>query len=346
MNSCANWNRGTIDLAVSVPGMVVGKRDKMVTVRNQGKVVKEVPLINLKNISVLAEGISLSSNLIMSCAENKISIDFLGKDGMPYAMLVDPSFFSYETGIAQLEAYKNDKGFYLIRKFVIGKINNQENLLRYYGKYYLKRNEALNAAFPSMLEKMEKYATASEELQHEDLDEFRLKMFAIEGQASAKYWETVEILIRAKSTFKGREHQGAKDLVNCMLNYGYGMLYTRVAEAIIKARLNPCLSYLHKPEGSRPSLVFDLIEEFRQQAVDRVVIALVMKCKTLKVENGLLDDKTRKMVVQKVLERMNSVEVFHKQEVRFYEIIQKQANALVHYLEGSKKKYKPYMPKW
>lgn len=334
------------DLAITQPGLVLGKRDKMVTVRKQGQMVKEIPLINLKNISILAEGTSFSSNLVMSCAENKISIDFLGKDGMPYAMMITPSFFSSETGIAQLEAYKNGKGFTMIRNFVIGKIHNQENLLRYYGKYYLKRNTVFRNSFPAFLESMEKYHFAAMELQHENLDDFRLKMFAIEGQASARYWEMVEILIKSKSTFKGREHQGAKDLVNCMLNYGYGVLYARVTEAIIRAKLNACLSYLHKPEGNRPSLVFDLIEEFRQQAVDRVIIALVMKSKKLNVDNGLLDDKTRKLVAQKVIDRINTVEIFRKREMRFYEIIQWQANALAHYLDGTAKSYKPYMPKW
>ncbi|MCL6102431.1 MAG: CRISPR-associated endonuclease Cas1 [Bacteroidetes bacterium] len=334
------------DLAITQPGLVLGKRDKNATVRKNGQVVNEIPLINLKTITVLSDGVSLSSNLVEACAANKIAIDFLGKDGMPYAMIVSPSFGDAQTGIAQLEAYRNEKGFILIRHFVFGKINNQANLLRYYGKYYLKHNEKFREAFPKFIEDMEKYADSSVDLQHENLDEFRLKMFAVEGLASSCYWEMVEILIKAKSGFQGRDRQGATDLVNCMLNYGYGILYARVTEAIIRARLNPCLSYLHKPEGDRPSLVFDLIEEFRQQAVDRVVIALVMKNKNLKSVNGLLDDKTRKLVALKVIDRINSVEVFRKREMRFYEIIQHQAFALVKYLEGTAKKYKPYMPKW
>jgi len=99
-------------------------------------------------------------------------------------------------------------------------------------------------------------------------------------------------------------------------------------------------------QGNRPSLVFDLIEEFRQQGVDKVIIALVMKNKNLKVENGLLDDKTRKLVAQKVIDRMNAMEVFRNKEMRFYEIIQTQAVALANYLDGKAKAYKPYMPKW
>ncbi len=335
------------DLAITQPGTMIGKTDKNVVVRKNGNILKQIAFINLRNITILSEGVSLSSNLVQACAENKISIDFLGKDGMPYAMLVNPSFFESQTGVAQLDAYKNEKGFMMVRNFVFGKINNQANLLRYYGKYYLKRNEKFRGMFPKFMASMDKHAVASMELKHDgDLDAFRLKMFAIEGQASADYWEMVEVLVKQKSTFQGRERQGATDLFNCMLNYGYGILYARVTEAIILARLNPCLSYLHKPEGNRPSLVFDLIEEFRQQAVDRVIIALVMKSKNLKSVNGLLDEKTRKLVAHKVIDRVNTMEVFRKREMRFHEIIQHQANALVKYLDGSAKKYKPYMPKW
>lgn len=334
------------DLAITQPGLVLGKTDKNATVRKHGQMVKQIPLINLKTITILSEGVSFSSNLVEACAANKISIDFLGKDGMPYAMIVSPTFGDSQTGIAQLEAYGNEKGFTMIRNFVFGKINNQANLLRYYGKYYLKRNDKFREAFPGFIGNMDKYANASMEMQHTDLDEFRLKMFAIEGQASSNYWDMVEIMIKSKTSFQGRERQGATDLVNCMLNYGYGILYARISEAIIRARLNPCLSYLHKPEGNRPSLVFDLIEEFRQQAVDRVVIALIMKNKNLKSTNGLLDDKTRKLVALKVIDRINAVELFRKREMRFHEIIQHQANAIVKYLEGTSKKYKPYMPKW
>ena len=334
------------ELAITQAGSVLGKSDKMATVRKHGKMIKEIPLLNLKNITILCNGVSLSSNLVQACAENKISIDFLGNDGMPYAMIVSPVFVASQTGIAQLEAYKNGKGFELIKQFVYGKINNQANLLKYYGKYYLKRHEKFKAMFPKFIQNMESHASASLELQHDDMDEFRLKMFAIEGQASVNYWDMVEILIQSKSDFKGRERQGATDLVNCMLNYGYGILYARITEAIIRSRLNPCLSYLHKPEGNRPSLVFDLIEEFRQQAVDRVIIALIIKNKNLKSDNGALDDKTRKLVALKVIERINAIEVFRKREMWFHEIIQYQANALAKFIEGTAKNYKPYIPKW
>ncbi len=334
------------DLFITHAGLFLGKRDKMVTVRKHGNIEKEIPLINLRNITVLSKGVSFSSNLVQACAINKISIDFLGNNGMPYAMIISPSFVDVQIGTAQLSAYSNNKSFYLIRKFVYGKINNQANLIKYYGKYYLKHHHEFSRVYSSYLSDMKAHSGAALKLKDKTLDEFRLKMFAIEGQASAKYWKIVEVLVKSKRPFDGRVRQGATDLVNCMLNYGYGILYARITQAIIHARLNPCLSYLHKPERNRPSLVFDMIEEFRQPVVDRAIFALLMKNKNLIADHGLLDEHTRNLVANKVIDRINTMEMFRNREMRLSEIIQAQAYALAKFIEGEAKSYKPYRSKW
>lgn len=334
------------DLILSTPGLMVAKRENRLIVKKSGIVVQEVQLLNLKNITVLSEGICFTSNVVQACSDNKISIDFLKRDGLPYAMLHTPYYSEAKTGIAQLEAYKNDKCFHLISHFISGKICNQSNLIKYFSKYYLKRNKVFSDSIETTLMTLKKYASSALQLKNENLDEFRQSMFGIEGQASARYWEVMAHIINSHVPFAGRERQGATDLVNCMLNYGYGILYSRVSEAIIKARLNPNLSYLHKPEKNRPSLVYDLIEEFRQQAVDRVIISIITKSKDLKVTDGQLDERTKKLVATKIIERLNTVEVFRSKEMRFFEIIQHQAIAIAKYLEGENPKYKPYIRKW
>lgn len=337
---------GGFDLVLSTPGMMVGKRENKLVVKKGGIVVQEVPLLNLKNVTILSDGIGFTSNMVEACAEYKISIDFLKRDGLPYAMLHTPVFFEAKTGIGQLEAYNNDKCFQLVRCFVWGKIVNQINLLKYFGKYYMQRNKAFADNFPTVIETLKNHVDSALHLKHEDLDNFRQSMFGIEGQASARYWEAMAILVNTRVPFAGRERHGATDLVNCMLNYGYGILYSRVSEAIIRARLNPNLSYLHKPENDRPSLVYDLIEEFRQQTVDRIILAIITKSKELKVTDGQLDERTKKLVASKIIERLNAVEKFRNREMRFYEIIQHQASSLARYLEGENNKYKPYIRKW
>lgn len=334
------------DLVLSTQGLFVGRRENRLIVKKKGIIIQEVKLINLKNITILSDGISFSSNVIEACAEYKVSIDFLKRDGLPYAMVHSPVFFEAKTGIGQLEAYKNEKCYHLVKKFVWGKIINQSNLVKYYGKYYQKRNTDFSKEFKQTIDSLKKYSISALNLNRADLDTFRQSMFGIEGQASLCYWEAMSHIVNIHIPFATRQRQGATDLVNCMLNYGYGILYSRVSEAIIRARLNPNLSYLHKPENNRPSLVYDLIEEFRQQTVDRVIFAIITKCKNLNVTDGQLDERTKKFVATKIIERLNTVEIFRRREMRLFEIINFQACSVALYLEGEINIYKPYIKKW
>ena len=59
------------------------------------------------------------------------------------------------------------------------------------------------------------------------------------------------------------------------------MLYGEVLTGIAVAGLEPFAGFLHSDRSGKPSLALDLIEEFRQFTVDRLVLKLFMR-KTLK----------------------------------------------------------------
>ena len=79
-----------------------------------------------------------------------------------------------------------------------------------------------------------------------------------------------------KAGFEGRVRRGATDLVNSMLNYAYSFLYNRVWQALLGEGLNPMDGVLHKRQAGKPTLVFDVVELFRAQRADRVVIGDVI----------------------------------------------------------------------
>ncbi|MBI5416619.1 CRISPR-associated endonuclease Cas1 [Candidatus Poribacteria bacterium] len=142
-----------------------------------------------------------------------------------------------------------------------------------------------------------------------NLFDFRGKLLSIEGRAASCYWELIEKMLNDYIDFEGRVRKGAKDIVNCALNYGYGILYSRIWEVVISTGLNPNISYLHKSQDNdKPSLIYDLIEQFRQMVVDKAVFSIITKNEELKMENEFLDIKTRKRVAEKVLERLNCME--------------------------------------
>lgn len=75
--------------------------------------------------------------------------------------------------------------------------------------------------------------------------------------------------------FEKRERHPPHDPVNSMLSYGYTVLKSRVEYSLMRAGLNPYEGVLHVAYRNRPALSFDLMEEFRQPIVDRVVITQI-----------------------------------------------------------------------
>lgn len=55
-------------------------------------------------------------------------------------------------------------------------------------------------------------------------------------------------------------------------NYGYAFLEREVRLAIIGAQLDARIGFLHTNNGRKDSLVFDLMEPFRQSVIDRLVL--------------------------------------------------------------------------
>lgn len=84
---------------------------------------------------------------------------------------------------------------------------------------------------------------------------------------------------------------------------------------------------------------------FRSQVVDRVVISLIQKGKNLKIEKGLLDNDTRRLLAKSILERLNRYEKYRGEEITMEEIIRRQAKEIAAWIE-TEKNYKPYISKW
>ncbi len=337
---------GGMDLLVSTPGVFIGKTQRMVTARMQGRVIKQLKLSNLQNITITSRGVSFSSDLIYHCVEKGIGIDFLKFNGEPYAKLFAPEFPDFETGISQLRAYDNGKAQKLAASFVRGKISNQINLIKYYAKYRRGKDPDFTEMLDDSLIKMKAVEQEIRVLVSLPADEYREQLFSIEGRAAGIYWTMVEMMLNDYTDFEGRVRQGATDLVNSMLNYGYAILSGRIWEGIIRAHLNPNISYLHTPQPYRASLVFDLIEEFRQQAVDKPVFSLVTKGERLTMEGKILSVETKTRVAGKVIERLQTHEKFRGTRMRLNEIIKKQAVNLARYLAGEVRSYLPYSAKW
>lgn len=334
------------EVVVSQSGSFIGKTQKGIVIKVKGQLVHQSPLDNLKHIFITAPGVTLSSNLVSWAAERHIPIDFNDFSGLPYARLTSFNATHYELQRAQLLAENDGKASHLAMSFVTGKIKNQMNLVKYYHKYRKSFDEGFVREFDDKTLRLENILGEFKSLDTPDHETLRGKLFSIEGRAAAAYWDIVKTILDDNIVFEGRVGKGATDLVNALLNYGYGILYGKIWNSVQRIGLNPYISYLHKPQRGKPTLIFDLIEEFRPQAVDRVIFSQIDRGVEFKMDGPSLSQETRSRIAGEVLERLNLFENFRGRKMRLTDIMHEQAQNAASYLLGEKKRYAPYLGKW
>ncbi|KKM10614.1 CRISPR-associated protein Cas1 [Clostridiales bacterium PH28_bin88] len=335
-----------MELMVSDYGSFLGKKSERLVLKQNGKVVQEIPFHDLEQVIIDTPGASLSTDLIKECMEHGIQISLLTSTGKPYAKLVSP----YLTGTVitrreQLLAYYDARGINLVKSFIEGKLKNQANVLKYFAKY---RKGTDPEAFERLREAIVKIENAVGELKEvtgKDIDEVRGGLLSVEGRAGNTYWEGVKLLLADKVEFPGREHQGTADPVNAAFNYGYGILTQQVETALLLAGLDIFGGFLHVDRAGKKSLVYDFIEEFRQAVVDRVIISAVNKGWEIVLADGQLPQETRRNLAGMVLERLDAQETFQGKKYKLKTIIQSQARRIATYLRGEAK-YKPFVSGW
>jgi CRISPR-associated protein Cas1 len=333
-------------LIVSGFGLFLGKKSERLTVRKDKSVVYQFPFFRIQEVVVASRGISISSDLLEELCVRGIRLNFWGAAGKPYALISSPYLnATIQTRRDQLAAFSDRRGFEFCRAVVEGKIRNQEKLLRYFGKYLKKSDAERFGAVEGTANSLRQQWKKVRHIDGENIAAKRDVLVGIEGSAGRLYWEAVAEIIRGKTEFMGRAHRGAADAVNAMLNYGYGILYGNVWGAVLNAGLDPFGGFLHVDRPGKPSLVLDLVEEFRQPVVDRAVLSALNLGMTVRFENGLLDKDSREMIGGRVLERLVSAERHQGKEYQVRSIIQMQARRLASFLKGGSA-YHPFRFKW
>jgi CRISPR-associated protein Cas1 len=333
-----------MELLVDQPGAYVGRRSERIRISVKGETLDERPLYGLEGVLIASGGVSVSSDLVRECAERGIPIHFLSRSGTPYARLIAPGLTgTVRTRREQLLASGDRRGVLLAKAFAQGKLHNQANLLRYLAKN--RRAEAnlymdvRDAAF-----RIQEIVRHVERLPEETVDAVREDLLSLEARAAREYWDACRLTL-AEPTWLSRETRGATDLVNVLLNYGYGCLYGKVEQAVLLAGLDPYAGFVHTDRAGKPSLVLDLIEEFRQPVVDRTVFALLRWGVRFTLEEGRLDLTSRRRLAEKVEERLMGRAPHEGKQHTLKTIIQMQARRVATFVRGEAQ-YRPFVAPW
>lgn len=332
------------ELLINTFGCFIGLSGKGITVKQQGKIIAQRPIGSLSHITIASKGVSLSSNLIDYCLANKISIDFFNSSGIHTGSVLSTKYI--ENTLWNKQALcGEEKRLKLACSIITAKLKNQFYLIKYFHKYHKLCYNELNDKYKDLTNFNVELKAFIKQADYTHPDFIHL-LIGHESQGAIKYWAYIRELLRDDDVeFIKRERRGATDLVNCMLNYGYAILYTRVWQALLGAKLNPFDSIIHVRQVGKPTFVYDVVEMFRSQVVDRVVISLIQRGKSLKIEKGMLDKETRQILSKSILERLQRYEKYQGEELKMEEIIRRQAKEIALWIETGKN-YKPYTAKW
>lgn len=335
----------TQTLLLSDFGTFAGKRHERILVRKSDNTEEEFPLFRVQEIIVAKQGVTISSDLIDEAVQRGIKLTFIDGTGRPYAMLTSPYLSAPAiTRRAQIAAFHDQRGTRLSRTVVAGKLANQANLLKYFAKSMPESENESRDKINNHAATIHSVRQKARTIDGEKIDDCRDTLMGLEGSAGREYWAAIEVLLGSE-VFKGREHRGATDSVNAMLNYGYGILYAKVWAALLSAGLEPFAGFLHVDRPGKPSLVLDFVEEFRQPIVDRTIFVLLNRGLKVEMENNLLSPEARRTVAKRVLERLQSEAEYAGQKLQLASIIQAQARRLALFFRGEKA-YRCFRFKW
>jgi CRISPR-associated protein Cas1 len=327
-------------------GSHIGKYSERLKITQKGDTLAQAPLLHLETVSVLSRGVSVSADALEACCERGIPIFFLDSQGTPYATV-------YSAGLAgtvitrreQLRAFDDERGVMLGLAFATGKIQNQAVTLKYLAKTRkdLPLGETLHLAAGDVLD----HLAWLDKLQGKSIDEIRGNILAAEGNAASAYWQAVYPVLPDTYGWNAREGRGATDPINSLLNYGYGILYSQVERALVLAGLDPFAGFVHVDRPGKPSLVLDLIEEFRQVAVDRVVFGLANRNYSVEQDDRKrLSEATRRNFAEHVIEHLETTVRYAGQQHPLRQVIQMQARNLASFVRGDRVEYIPYKASW
>ena len=330
-------------LLVSGFGLYVGKKGERVVVKQGKKICAQAPFMRLQEVVIGSRGVSFSSDLIEELCARGIRVAVLSSSGRPVALLTSPMLTAtVETRRAQFAAYSSERGAALCRWIVAGKLHNQEKLMRYFAKSRegSRRDTLERAAAQVRALRRDAVSVAGS-----SADAVRPSLLGLEGTAGRIYWQQVRSMLPDDAGFPGRVHQGAADAVNAALSYGYGILMAHVWGALMNAGLEPFAGFLHVDRSGKPSLVLDLVEEFRQPVVDRPILSWLNKGGQLRLERGMLDGRSKEEAAARVLGRLTAAEQHRGKRHEVRSIIQMQARLAASAIRGLRE-YRPFAFKW
>ncbi|MBQ3809439.1 MAG: type II CRISPR-associated endonuclease Cas1 [Kiritimatiellae bacterium] len=225
---------------ISESGAVVSVKDRQLVCKTKDGTSRSIPLEDAGAVLVTAFSALLHNSFLVEAAKSKTAVVFCERF-RPVSILL-PVSRGADTLLTRAQISSSTRLREAVwRKTVDAKLANQFSLLT--------------------------ELSAEEKL----LEEFRCCARRIdpgrEGNCARIYWNGIAVRLGREGFRRGREGDG----LNALLNYGYGVLLTRILQRLLATGLDPMYGVGHAVRERAAPLAYDLMEPFRP-AFDRAVV--------------------------------------------------------------------------
>ena len=297
----------------------ITKRDNQIVIKEEGKEVDYFLPKDLKQIIILGKG-AITFDAITLLAESDVDLIAIDWRGNIKYRLASKDHNNVQIRKQQYQSLNDSRSGYLAKKFIESKIKNQKATLG-----ALSRARGGVKFLELQKNKLNNLSKALNDIKNRPSERIRSEIFGIEGMASQEYWS------------------GFRHVISDDLNF--------LNRSVHMSGLDPYAGFLHADLYGRTSLVFDLMEEFRQQIVDKSVLKLInlgqIQKDDFEIRDGFvyIGEECRKLLVKTILDKLNTEVTFDGIKKSYSDYIEVESKNIVEFLLYSKK-YKTFYIRW
>lgn len=252
-------------LYIKEQGAYIQKNGEVLTVTKNGAKLLDVPMIHVENVSIIGN-VQITTQALHMLMERGIDVSYFSYSGKYLGHTAAEASKNIFLRFEQYNFYLNSQKRLTMAKIIVdNKIRNQISLIKHH------RWNGIDYDWKQDIAQMEKHRISLIDKKTPN------EVLGIEGICSQIYFRTFGKMLKCDFSFHGRNRRPPKDPVNVIISLAYTLLTKEVSNALDAESFEAYLGFLHGIRYGRKSLALDIIEEFRQPVVDRLVILLFNK---------------------------------------------------------------------
>jgi CRISP-associated protein Cas1 len=255
-------------LYLNSQGFRVGKSGAVLQVKDKEKVVQEVRVGEINQVSLMGN-VQISTQAVQALCESGVPVCYFSMGGWFYGITMGMNQKNVflrrsQFRLAEEESFARS----LARELVAGKIRNQRTLLQ---RNHVEPKKSTLSGMKEMADRAEGAGSLEE-------------LLGIEGNAARMYFGDFAGMIKPddgektadlRFDFEGRNRRPPRDPVNALLSLAYSLLAKDLTVAAYAVGFDPFIGFYHQPRYGRPALALDLMEPFRPLIADSAVLTAV-----------------------------------------------------------------------